>query len=201
MTTPKETIREILDVLDITDDTNWTDDGAPALDVLQKLANDETITREQVNDANPGFVRQVAGDKPKAAKSAQPKVKSIVDRKFSDDEMREILNRRVRDAEDSLLAAQKAQSEATMEVARCTQRLARAHVDHEAQFPKITPAQNIKAHLAAQIKQSQLRAGIVAEAPVDPASLRPQIDITMERSDRRGTGQTRPTRPVNNVAA
>lgn len=198
MTTPKEAIREILDVLDITEDTNWTDDGAPALDVIQKLANDDTITRDQINDANPGFVRQV-GEKPKASGQPKTKAKSIVDHKFSDDQMREILDRRVREAEENLIAAQKAQSEATQEVSRCVARLGRAHGDHEAQFPKITAAQNIKTHLAAQIKLSQERAGIVAVAPVDPAGLRPQIDVTMERSDRRGTGQTRPTRPVNNV--
>ena len=55
MTTPNEAIQEILAKLDLTDDTNWTEDGSPALGVIQKLANDPSITRAQINDANPGF--------------------------------------------------------------------------------------------------------------------------------------------------
>src|SRR5271156_6643845 len=109
-TTSKETIQDILSKLDITDDVNWTEDGAPALDVVQKLADDETLTRDDINDAEPGFVR-IVGERPTAsgqkktasvAKQAKVAADNIVDRKFTDDEMRTILDRRLREAEENL---------------------------------------------------------------------------------------------------
>lgn len=196
MTTPKQAIKEILDTLDITVETNWTEDGAPALDVIQHLANDDTITRDQVNDANPGFVRLVGEAKPKAKNTTiAPKVAApdITDREFSDDELRIILDRKVDEAQNALIEAQKRQSEATQEVSRCLVRLDRAYKNHGRQFPPVTAAQNIKSHLEAQIRQARERAGL---SPVEAASDRPQIDQTMERNSRRGTGQQRPTRPI-----
>jgi hypothetical protein len=195
MTTPKEAIKEILDTLDITEDTNWTDDGMPALDVIQALANDETITRGQVNDASPGFVRQV-GEAKTAPIAPVVKVvpEYVVDNEFTDDQMRGILDRRVNDAQDALIAAQKRQSEATQEVTRCQARLARAHSDRGRRFPPITAAQNIKAHLEAQGREAMKRHGL--DPDTTAAIGRWPIEAAMARSNRRGAGEGRPTRPI-----
>lgn len=202
MTTPKEAIKEILDTLDITVDTNWTDDGMPALDVVQALANDETITRDQVNDAAPGFIRQV-GEAELKNTTIAPVVRStpdyVVDNEFTDAKMREILDRRVNDAQDAINEAQKLLSEATLEVTRCQKRLARAHEDRKRRFPPITPAQNIKAHLEAQGREAMRRHGLDPDAPVAPAAPvvhRWPIEEAMGRSNRRGAGEGRPTRPI-----
>ena len=199
MTTPKKAIAEILATFKNSDDTLWTEDGSPALEAVQKLAEDNTITRAQIDEAIPGFVRIKPGDLAKNTTIAPPveaKTTRVapedIDREYSDDEMRTILDRRVRDAETNLLAAQKAVTEANAEVNRCQVRLQRAHADHGRQFPPITAAANIKAHLAAQIELARERAGLGKEN-------RAQVDVSMERSNRRGQGQGRPTRPVNNV--
>jgi hypothetical protein len=201
-TTIQTALQDILSKLDITDDLNWTEDGEPALDIVRKLANDETISRQQVNEAAPGFIRLVGepkaggpdGVKMQGSKDAAVPAQTAIntDGKYSKDEMRTILDRRVRDAEANLHAAQRALSEAQQEVGRCESRLTRAHRDHNAQFPAVTPAQAVKDHLAAQVRQARVRAGLSPDAPV---ALSP-IDEVMSRSNRRGSGQTRPTRPV-----
>jgi hypothetical protein len=200
MTTTKEAIFDIVSKLDITDDNVWTEDGEPALDIVQKLANDESITRQQINEAAPGFVRHVGEKRPavnaKAARTAsrvdaQAKEDAIVNRDYTDDEIRKILNRRVDDAQEALIAAQKAQSDATQEVARAQKRLERANADRKREFPPVTEAANIKAHLEAQGREAQKRAGI----DPDRATKSP-IDEVMSRNTRRGTGQTRTNRPV-----
>lgn len=205
MTTPAA-LKQVLDTLDITKDENWTDDGAPMLEVVQKLANDDNITREQINEAAPGFVRQVGETKAKsedtvvkakaknttiAPVAKAPPGEDLTTREFTDDEMRIILDRSVRDANDRLVAAQTAAAEATQEVARCQARLQRAHVNHANRFPPITAAANIKAHLQSQIALSRERAGLSPEGPV----VINQIDATMQRNSKR-VGQQRPTRPV-----
>lgn len=170
MTTPKAAIQEILAKLDLADDTNWTDDGSPSLSVIQKLANDPSITRAQISDANPGFIRvsaaeaaktygETGGAAPKASKAVAP---AADDEPLSEERMREILTRRVTDAELHLTAAQARVSEAQAEVVQCQKRLERAHQDHNRRFPRITAAANIKAHLASQIRQAEERAGVSA---------------------------------------
>lgn len=202
--TTKEAIQEILSKLAITDDANWTDAGEPALDIVRALASDDTITRQQINEAQPGFIRSVGepkadgvdGVKMEGVKGpsipAAPTVNE--DGKFSIDEMRAILDRRVNDAEAAVLAAKQAQADATMEVSHCEARLVRAHRDRDRQYPPVTPSQAIKAHLASQVRQSQLRAGIDPDAGMRAAQS--PIDEVMSRNTRRGTGQSRPTRPV-----
>ena len=167
MTTPKEAIQEILSKLDIGDDTNWTEDGSPALGVVRKLANDPAISRAQINDAKPGFVRMVGEDVAAAASAPGPLDEAVTvealpdaDGRFTDEQMRDILNRRVRDAEQNLTDAMTRVSEATAEVVQCQKRLGRMHDEHDRQFPKITAAANIKAHLEAQGRLSEENAGL-----------------------------------------
>lgn len=69
MTTPKDAIKEILEGLDHKDEALWTEDGSPLVEVIQRLANDKTVTRAQINDALPGFVRK---PKDSVAEEEQP---------------------------------------------------------------------------------------------------------------------------------
>lgn len=50
-------IREALSQLDVSNDNHWTADGLPRLDTVKMLAADQSITREHVNAALPGFTR------------------------------------------------------------------------------------------------------------------------------------------------
>jgi hypothetical protein len=194
MPTPKEAIQEILAKLDNTVDANWTDDGSPSISVVRKLANDQSITRNQINEASPGFVRMVGDAAPAPVTPAPAVAKPIEDEltsadPLSDEQMRVILSRRVHDAELNLSEAMTRAAEATAEVAQCQKRLTRAHNDRNRRFPPITAAANIKAHLAAQGKLAEERAGLF---PIEEA---------LQRSSRRGSGQGRPSRPVNNTVS
>jgi hypothetical protein len=155
MTTPKAAIKEFLATLDLADDTNWTEDGSPSLSVIQKALNDTSISRAQINDAYPGFARvspdevKKTYNEPAAAEPAAALPDVLTgDVRLTDDQMRTILTRRIRDAEQALLEATQHAADATAEVVACQKRLGRAHTDHQRQFPPITPAANIKAHLA-----------------------------------------------------
>lgn len=52
-----EKIIEALKALDTTNDNHWTTDGLPRLETVKFNAADQSITREQVNQAAPGFTR------------------------------------------------------------------------------------------------------------------------------------------------
>src|SRR6266704_2800443 len=69
MPTEKAAIAEALQSLDHTDDNLWTDDGSPLVSEIQRLTNDKTITRAQINDAIPGFARKT---KDSVAEDEQP---------------------------------------------------------------------------------------------------------------------------------
>lgn len=199
MPTPKEALAEILTAMDTKNDALWTDDGSPLVLEVQRLANDKTVTRAQINDALPGFNReakktelapasdvQVGGeDAPETA----PEASNI--EALTKEDKRNILQRRVRDAEEALTAQRKVTSESRAEEIRCERRLARAHADQARYFPPVTVADNIKAHLETQGRLAMERAGLGA----GPS----QVDLSMQRSNRRGW--TRPTRPVQNAGA
>ena len=172
MTTPKAAIKEFLATLDLADDTNWTEDGSPSLSVIQQALDDTSITRAQINDAYPGFAR-VSPDEVKKTYSEpaadEPVAAAAIltgDVRLTDDQMRTILTRRVRDAEQALLDATNHVSEATAEMVACQKRLGRAHLDHQRQFPPITAAANNKAHLAAQGRQAEANAGVGFVSPL-----------------------------------
>lgn len=200
---PKEAIKEILEGLDHSKDDLWTDDGSPLVSEIQRLADDKTITRAQINEALPGFTR-VVGSPTESDKAPDPEVEAKdgfdaslepevngPGEPLTEEEVRVILVRRIRDAEQGLADARTATSDARQAEHAAERRLNRAIFDHQRKFPPITAAANIKAHLEAQGRLAQERAGILNDG-------RSQVDVSMERSNRRGW--TRPTRPVNNVA-
>lgn len=206
MATPKEALAQVLQSLDTKNDKLWTDDGSPLVSEVQRLANDKTVTRAQINEALPGFNRvpvevknttiapasdvkvSDGGDAPGEALDAATEDDLEA---LSTDQMRSILQRRVRDAEEAVTAQRRATSDSRQEEIKCERRLTRAHSDMQRYFPPITAAANIKAHLEAQGRLAMEKAGL-------GVSTRSQVDISMERSNRRGW--TRPTRPVQNVA-
>jgi hypothetical protein len=50
-------IKGALAKLDVTNDNHWTGDGLPRLDAVKLFASDQTLTREAVTQAHPGFTR------------------------------------------------------------------------------------------------------------------------------------------------
>jgi hypothetical protein len=51
-----------LKALDVSNDNHWTADGLPRLDTVKMMASDQSLTREAVSEAAPGFTRSTAAD-------------------------------------------------------------------------------------------------------------------------------------------
>jgi len=73
------TIYDALGCLNPEDDNNWTSDGLPRMDVIEKLMDDKAIIRQQVTDADPEFCREVASQRRAAKAIAQSEAKEIED--------------------------------------------------------------------------------------------------------------------------
>jgi hypothetical protein len=167
---PKQAIKEILEGLDHANEALWTDDGAPVISEIQRLANDKTITRGQINEALPGFVRK---SKDSVAEEVQPgqekgdetggvQAKKTTfelpaqpheDEGSPEDEqarLRALAHQRVKDAEVAVTEAKNAVAEANRAVIMAEQRLTRAMNVYSSKYPPTTVAANIKQHLARQ---------------------------------------------------
>lgn len=190
MPTPKAALSEALLQLDPKDDVNWTDDGSPSVAAVQRICNDKEITRAQINDASPGFVRKIVTidektQKPVAAVADKPQ--GTVDEDGEDEDMftedeqpREMLARHVREAELAIQEAQKELAEAHRKVANCQRIHAKKLMLYNSKFPPISAEQNIKDHLARQQEILYERVTGLKATPV--LVLQNPIDATM--SDR-----------------
>jgi hypothetical protein len=220
MTTDKAAIAEALKTLDHTNDALWTDDGSPLVSEVQRLVNDKNVTRAQINEAVPGFIRKSktsideetqAPVEPLGASApetdfdddgGEPEADvSAAGHTLSTDEIRAILQRRIKDAEQAITDAREATSKARLFEQTCSDRHRRAVFDFQRKFPPMSAAANIKAHLASQQALAMERAGrapdgtLLGQTPATVAAdPRSQIDQTLYQSKRRGGA--RPTRPI-----
>lgn len=53
-----ENIRATLELFDHTSDKVWTEDGLPRVEAVCEFLIDDTVTREEIESALPGFVRE-----------------------------------------------------------------------------------------------------------------------------------------------
>lgn len=215
-TITKEALIAVLDQLDRKNDQHWTDDGSPRISVVRELAKDDTITRALINETVPGFARvqvdPAAQSQVNTAPEGEPpddadaedqllNVRGSLDfdpsqepevngsgKPLSEDEVRIILTRRVADAEAHVTACQLAVRDAQAGVVKAQAAAMRTKLDLNRRFPPLTPEANIKAHLKAHGERLE------ASVAQNGVQGRGQIDIAMERSNRRGW--TRPVRPV-----
>lgn len=219
-TFPKAAIKEILEALDHKNDALWTDDGSPLVSEIQRLANDKTITRGQISDASPGFVRKTKdsvtedvqpGDEPSDLGDLPVEVKSTIHKLMqepgpldvqteaegfeTEEEERErikvIAQQRVRDAEQALTDAKSQTAEAYRAERQAEQRLTRALQQYSAKFPPMSAAENIKQHHA---RQQELLRERVTGSRFEPNSVLNPIDATlMDRKRNNGRNGRGPT--------
>lgn len=200
-TFPKEAIKQILEGLDHTNDALWTDDGSPLVTEIQKLANDKTVTRAQINEALPGFARKTTDS---VTEDVQPEDEALGDEtggigtepgpldiaaQAGDDEelsseqeherLRQIAFQRVQDAERAISAAKDAVSDAQRAVVHAEQRHFRALQLFSAKYPPLSSAENIKQHLARQ--QETLRERVTGSRFEPNIALNPVDAKMMDR--------------------
>jgi hypothetical protein len=203
-TFPKEALKEILQGLDHKNDALWTDDGSPLVSEIQRLANDKTITRGQINDASPGFARktkdsvtedvqpdddEIVGDETGSVSDAAIAAHSLMAPPSSEDDeddgfeteeeehahIKATAQRRVSDAELALTDAKAHTVEAYRAERQAEQRLTRALTQYSAKFPPMSAAENIQQHLARQ--QETLRERVTG-SKFEPSTMNP-VDVTL----------------------
>lgn len=57
-------ITSALEQLNLEDDSQWTSDGLPKIDVMRELTGDKDLTRKQLTEAAPQFTRDTASKEP-----------------------------------------------------------------------------------------------------------------------------------------
>jgi len=200
-------IRNALAQLDPNNNEHWTDENLPRTAVVQRIVNDQTVKRGDIQAANPNFVRPQVGDPlgdplgdpvemtgpdvngkpadvaPAAASPAQEQGELMTEA-----EVKQVLLDRVNAAQMVLNTAQAKIREGHREEAESHKALNAAIADFKRQFPPLTPAQNIKAHIAGE---NLRRMQSVQQRGPGSAS---QVDQSMQRGNRRGWG-----RPVRGV--
>lgn len=97
---------------------------------------------------------------------------------MTEDEVREVLETRVRDAEQAVADAQQGVRDANTLVQTRMRELQEARAELQREFPPLTAAQNIKAHLASE--------QAMREARVNGGRQPARIDLVMQRSNSRG---------------
>jgi hypothetical protein len=192
----KEALKQVLKSLDQANDALWTDDGSPLISEVQRLANDKTITRVQINDAIPGFARKPTkgfveeppdetGDEisldPLVAAQVDPNPAPVQDEEDDDifssaerEDVKAIAQRRVLEAELALTEAKARTVEAYRAERAAELRFTKTKNLYNTKFPPMSAAENIKQHIARQqevLRDRVLNAGgfvpNIAANPID----------------------------------
>jgi len=138
---------------------------------IQRLTNDKTLTRAQINEAYPGFARKSADsvtEPPDEAEgdggtvlasdpSSDEGQDDFIDGASDNERLRAIAFKRVQDAEEAIADAKRRVSEAQREVHNAEQRHTRALQLFSAKYPPLTAAENIKQHLRRQAEVQRER--------------------------------------------
>lgn len=197
-------IRAALKQLDPTNDDHWTEDGLAKTAVVQRIAGDTTIKRQDIQLASPKFERPalnpITGEAESTPDASAPvsdggTVLNAAQDPFADltqgdgplmseDEVKTELDRRVAAAQDAVVAAQTKIKEGQADLNRAQAAVVDAVKDRDRAFPPMTQIQAIKEHIASE--------NAMREARMQHRGAPSQLDMAMRRGNSRGW--RRPTR-------
>lgn len=202
-------IRTALTQLDPTNDHHWTDDGLPREGVVRKLANDQTVSRKDIQEAQPGFQRNPVDPSASAKAAGATETHDPITGEptegdpslntgefMSDAEVKEVLEARVQQKIQEVTDAQQNVRDANKRVLDAHAAVLSAKADLARDFPPLTAAENIKQYIASEMAQR-------AAAHGHPSGLAPgsQIDAAMQRGNSRGWRRQKRTGPAQTGAA
>lgn len=218
-------IRAALEQLDPANDAHWTDDGLPREGVVRTFASDQNLSRKEISDARPGFQRHptkpdataataaapehdpISGEPTTAATDATPAVIDGVDlgpdptqntgELLTEDEVRRVLEARVKACVEAVADAQQDVRDANNRVITAQNDLQKARENLTREFPPLTAAENIKQYIASEMSLRAQAHGYGAPG-IAPGS---QIDAAMQRSNSRGWRRPSRNGPVQTGAA
>lgn len=171
-TSPKDKIIAALSQLEPNDDSHWNSDGLPNTGAIQRIVNDQTIKRGDIQNARPGFDREMARAEAQAkggpadfeeapgggtggltSTTKAEAVAAVADSQeveISDDQLRAMLAKRVKTAEAKIEQGRQMARDAAVMQQQGLDESNAARRDLHKYFPPMTAAQNIKAHLVAE---------------------------------------------------
>ncbi len=159
-------IQAALAQLDPSDNSHWTNDGLPNTGVVQRIANDQTIRRQDIQSARPGFDRDAAKaaatempadfedvpapapvqPAPAQATRAHVESETVV---VSDDQLHAALSKQVKDAEAAVERGRAMENEGKRTTDEALKALNQARANFHKWFPPMTQAENTRAYLEA----------------------------------------------------
>lgn len=207
-------LKQAIYSLDPTVDANWTADGLPRMDVIEKLLNDKAITRQMVTDADPEFCRDVATKRrmEAEAKAKAEERENDISNKVSEEGQKETPQEEQIDPEEQLQSDILKLDEQIREKIEARSKIEK-EIDalnrqrdglQEKSFGRHSAANDTKGRLKFIESQNKLRAErhkrgqqiiqIVGKQNLDPRS---KLDRAMSRKTARGTKRP-PARLMNN---
>lgn len=198
-------IRAALAQLDPANPDHWTDDNLPKTAVVQRILSDQTIKRQDIQNAMPGFERppvEPATDDFGAPLDGGTTLKQgapLLDAEsaaaqngedgeyLTEAEVEAILKERVAEFDQAVKDARKKQADGAKEEREALIALNKAKAELNSAFPPKTAEQNVKDYIASENAKRAARAG----GGVYPNA---RVDQAMARSNSRGW--RRPIRAV-----
>lgn len=188
------TITDALAFLDPEDDGNWTQDGLPRMDVMEKLLDNRDLNRQDVTDADPEFNRDKAramrkekedGKQEEAPEAEAQEVEEADTTESLDQEIAELQKERsLLDKEIDALVALRDK----LEDAKAAGRTEKSNMHSVQEF--IKSQHQLRAERA---KRSRLIMQVVGKVAIDPLS---ELDRAFARKTARGTRRP-PVRRLN----
>lgn len=154
--------------LDFNNDQHWTGDGLPRLETVRFMASDQSLTREMLNAAAPGFSRAAAAGNaqpattppppppapPVAGNSGATATEQVAVAGGSEAEW---LEAEIQNAETALSAAIQAAADAKVAVTDCQNALAQLEA-RKRHLPTVANENPITGYLASQVRVLEERA-------------------------------------------
>lgn len=192
----KEMIVEALSMLDHDDDSVWTADGLPKVDVVRGLLGNDALTRAEITDAAPDFVRHSKPDKEEFDGQEEASQAQEVSTAYDD-------ALAARDSAEKELSKLNAQlSLLREEISTKQQDIGRLNTLIDRLSPSEPNQKAIGDYLESQkrIRLERHERQLSLMRGVDPRMLQPKspLDQAMTRKSQRGT--SRPEIPFRNAA-
>ena len=156
-------IQAALAQLDPNDNSHWTNDGFPNTGVVQRIANDQTIRRVDIQATQPGFDRATAkaamipvefeaAPVVEAAPATPPVAVPITDDDtvmISDDQLRVVLKNKITEADAKVTQGRAMMAEGNTMVETGVKALQEARRNFHKMFPPLTAAQATREYIDA----------------------------------------------------
>lgn len=190
----KDKILLALSKLDKADDSHWTADGAPRVDVVAHLAGIAELKRSDITDAAPQFNRDTVLPAVEIFQDGVVPAAPIVTQEALD------MDAQIADLEKQIFDTHASEAKAKDDRAKLEKQLDKARLARDAAFPPLSPAAAFQRYVENEQKKRMDRAGMIAnlEDTVGkklPFTVKAPIDAAMAR--RKGFGLRRPERAVN----